>query len=148
MKALLLVAISLTGLPLLAQTPTPTPPAPPAAPTAPPAAQPPAGGEAMMSQLMSSLTPAEQTQLKAAQQKAILDNPNLQTEAMDLMQKNMALQSGTASDADRQAFRTQALAYAAKVRAAMVKADPTIEPVLRKVEAEEAKLRAEYAPSH
>jgi hypothetical protein len=141
MKALLLPVIFLAGLPLIAQTSTLAAPAPP---VTPPAQMPPASsGASRMSQVMSTLTPAEQNQLKAAQEKAILDNPNLQTEGMDLMQKRMALQSGTATDADRQAFRTQAMAFASQVRAAMVKADPTIEPVLQKVEAEEARLSAE-----
>jgi hypothetical protein len=98
-----------------------------------------------MEQVMSVLTPAEKTQLSAAREKALTDNPNLQTEAMDLMQKGMALQGGTATDADKESFRAAATAYGAKVRAAMVKADPTVEPILAKVEAEEAKLRAEYA---
>ncbi len=93
---------------------------------------------------MSSLTPAERDQLSAARTKAIADNPELQTKGMDLMQKGMALQSGTATDADKEAFRTAAMSYGQDLRAAMVKADPTIEPVLAKIQAAEMKLQAEY----
>ena len=150
MKALLLTALTLVGLPLLAQTSsttsttstTTTSTTAPTAPTPPPA--PPQSQQQMMEQVMSTLTPAERDQLMAARQKAITDNPNLQTEGMDLMQKGMALQAGTATDADKAAFRTAAMAYGEEVRAAMIKADPAVAPLLAKVEAEGAKLRAEY----
>jgi hypothetical protein len=149
MKALLLSALTLAGLPLLAQTSTTssttsTTTTAPAAQAAPGARTP----QAMMTQVLSVLTPAEKDQLMAAQQKAVLDNPNLQTEAMDLGQKNMALQSGTATEADKQAFQKQAEAYANKVRAATIKADPTVEPIIVKVEAQLHKLRAEYQAGH
>jgi hypothetical protein len=146
MKALLFTALTLVGLPLLAQTSSTTSttsttttgtPAP-AAPSAPPSQQ------QMMEQVMSTLTPAERDQLSAARSKAIADNPNLESEGMDLAQKGMALQGGTPTDADKQAFRTAAMAYGEEVRADMIKADPTIAPVLAKLKAAEMKLRAEY----
>jgi Spy/CpxP family protein refolding chaperone len=147
MKALLLTALTLVGLPLLAQTSsttstsstTTTSTTAPTAPTAPPQSQ-----QQMMEQVMSTLTPAERDELMAARQKAITDNPNLQTEGSNLALKGMALQSGTATDADKQAFRTAIMAYGEEVRSAMIKADPAVAPLLAKVEAEGAKLRAEY----
>jgi hypothetical protein len=143
MKALLLSALTLAGLPLLAQTSTTTSTTTTTAPSAQaPATSP--SPNSMMAQVMSVLSPAEKDQLMAARQKAMTNNPNLQTEEMDLMQKGMALQAGTATDADKDAFRTEIKAHADKVRAAMVAADPTITPVLQKVEAEAAKLRAQY----
>jgi hypothetical protein len=145
MKALLLTALTLAGLPLLAQTSTTSSTTTTTtAPTTAPSAQTPPSPGSMMSQVMSVLSPAEKDQLMAARQKAMTDNPNLQTEEMDLMQKGMSLQAGTATDADKDAFRTEIKAHADKVRAAMIAADPTITPVLQKVEAEAAKLRAEY----
>ena len=148
MKALLLSAFTLATLPLLAQTSTTTSSTTTTTGTPPPAAAAPPSQGAMLAQVMSVLTPAEQTQLMSARQKAMADNPDLQTEGMSLMQKGMALQAGTATDADRQGFRTAAMAYGEKVRAAMVKADPTVSPLLQKVEAQELKLRSEYSASH
>lgn len=144
MKALLLSALTLAGLPLLAQTSTTTTST--TTSTTPSAAQP--SAQSAMAQVMSVLSPAEQTQLGAARQKAMVDNPNLQTEGITLMQKRMALESGTATDADKVAFQKQAQAYSNEVHTAMVKADPTIEPVLQKLEAQAAKLRAQYEGSH
>lgn len=144
MKIFLISALALAGLPLLAQTSTTTTSTttsattPPAAPTA----------QSMRDQVMSVLSPTEQAQLAAAHQKALTDNPKLQTEQMELMQKGMALETGTATDADKAAFRTQAQAYSAKVRLAIVKADPSVEPLLQKVEAAAAKMQAQYQNSH
>ena len=97
----------------------------------------------MAEQVTSVLTPAEKDQLTSVRLKAMAANPDLQAEQMELMQKGMALQSGTATDADKAAFGAQAKEFGQKVRAAMVKTDPTIEPVLEKIEAQVAKLRAE-----
>lgn len=144
MKALLLSALTLAGLPLLAQTSTTTTST--TTSTAPSAAQP--SAQSAMAQVMSVLSPAEQTQLGTARQKAMTDNPNLQTEGITLMQKRMALESGTATAADKLAFQKEAQTYSTEVHAAMLKADPTIEPVLQKLEAQAAKLRAQYEGSH
>jgi hypothetical protein len=150
MKALLLSALTLAGLPLLAQTSTTSSTTSTSTTTAPASQAAPAehSPQAMMAQVMSVLSPAEKDQLMSARTKAMTDNPKLQTEEMDLMQKGMALQSGSATPADQEAFRTSIKSHADKVRAAMIKADPTIEPILQKVEAQAAKLRAEYQSSH
>ncbi len=100
----------------------------------------------MADQVTSTLTPAEKTQLMDVRMKAMAANPDLQSEEMGLMQKGMALQSGGATDADKAAFRDAIKQHADKVRAAMVKVDPTIEPVLAKIEAQIAKMRSEYQP--
>ncbi len=133
--------LALFTLPLLAQT-TPPPSDPGAgAPSAPPP-----NASAMADQVTSTLTPAEKTQLMDVRMKAMAANPDLQSEEMGLMQKGMALQSGGATDADKAAFRDAIKQHADKVRAAMVKVDPTIEPVLAKIEAQIAKMRSEYQP--
>jgi hypothetical protein len=144
MKALLFSVFTLAGLPLLAQTSTTTTSSTSSTTTTPSQVQAPPSQSAMMAEVMSTLTPTEKNQLMTARQKALTDNPELQTKGMDLMQKGMALQSGTATDADKQAFRTEATAYGAEVRTAMVKADPAVGPILQKVEAQEVKMRAEY----
>ena len=98
----------------------------------------------MAEQVTSVLTPAEKTQLTDVRTKAMAANPDLQAEQTELMQKVVALQSGSATDADRTALHAEAMQFQQKVRAAMVKVDPTVEPILEKIEAQIAKLRAEY----
>jgi hypothetical protein len=139
MKLLLATTLALITLPALAQTPPP-----PADSTSSAPAVPPPSASSMANQITSTLTPAEKTQLMDVRMKTMAANPDLQTEEMGLMQKGMALQSGGATDADKMAFRGEVKAHADKVRAAMVKLDPTIEPVLAKIEAQIAKMRTEY----
>ena len=140
MKLLLTSALALFTLPVLAQTPAaPAASAPPSAPAAPPPS-----AASMADQVTSVLTPAEKTQLTDVRTKAMAANPDLQTQQMDLMQKVAAMQEGSATDADKTALRGEAMQFQQKVRAAMVKIDPTVEPVLEKVEAQVAKLRAQY----
>ena len=98
----------------------------------------------MMQDATATLTPAEKTQLSDARLKAMAQNPDLQTEEMDLMQKMLALQQGDVTDADKQALRDAMRAHGDKVRAAMIKVDPTVEAVIQKVEAQVEKLRAQY----
>jgi hypothetical protein len=144
MKLLPAFALTLITLPILAQTPAAPPDAaPPAASPSAPAAPPP-NASSMADQVTSVLTPAEKTQLTDVRTKAMAANPDLQAQQMDLMQKVAALQGGTATDADKTALRGEAMQFQQKVRAAMVKIDPTVEPVLEKVEAQIAKLRAQY----
>jgi hypothetical protein len=148
MKSILAFVFATLSLPVLAQTDSTTTTTATSttttAPSTPPPPAPGANASAMMDQVTSVLTPAEKSQLMTVRIKAMTDNPDLQTEEMGLMQKGMAMQGGTATDADRMAFRDAIKQHADKVRAAMVKTDPTIEPVLEKVDAQVAKLRAQY----
>ena len=98
-------------------------------------------------QAMATLTPDEKTEVTSAREKAMAANPALQTEEMDLMQKVMALQSGEA-DVDRQALGVEMRAHAQKVRAAMIQADPAVQAIIVKIEAQVAKLRAEAQAGH
>ena len=145
MKSLLAAALVLLSLPLLAQTGSDTPP-----PSPPPGS---GGGDgggyaAMMQEATSTLTAQEKTELQAARQKAMADNPNLQAEEMDLMQKVLAMQGGGATDDDRHALGDEMRAHGDKVRAAMIKEDPNVEPIIVKVEAQVAKIKAELQAAH
>jgi len=142
MKALLAPALILLSLPLFAQSSAPATTTPPASTTATP--PPPGGGyAAMMEQAYSTLTPAEKGQLDSARVKAMAQNPDLQSEEMDLMQKMMALQQGDATDADKASLREAMTAHGDKVRAAMIKVDPGVEAIIKKVEAAGDKIRAQ-----
>ncbi len=147
MKPLLAAALALIAGPLLAQTSTTTT-STSTTTTTPSASAPPAGRTpdlgnyaAALQQATSTLTPAEKTELTTAREKAMTD-PSLQAEEMDLMQKIMAMQSGD-STVDRQALGQEMRAHGDKVRTAMIKADPGVEPIIAKVEAQVAKLKAD-----
>jgi hypothetical protein len=155
MKFLLPAAIVCCSLPLFAQTAiaqtgdttsssTTTTTAPAPAPAA--AAAAPSSGNPMMDRVLSSLTPEEKNQIIAARTKAMTDNPDLQTAEMSLMEKGLMLRSDSATEADKQAFRAAIKDHVEKVRAAMLKADPTIQPILTKLEAEAAKVQAAAQP--
>jgi hypothetical protein len=147
MKSLLASTLVLIGLPLCAQTDT-TPPSSTAPAADAPAPAPAPSPGSMMSQVTATLTPEEKTQLMNTRMKTMQDNPDLQKEEMDLMQKGMAMQGTEMTDADKMAFRDEIKAHADKVRAAMIKEDPTIEPIILKVEAQIAKLKAQFQAEH
>ena len=64
---------------------------------------------------MNVLTPEERDQLKSAHDAALAANPALDAEFKDLQEKQKALQE--------------------KIKAAMIKADPSVAPILAKMEA-------------
>lgn len=83
----------------------------------------------------ASLTADEKVELQNSYAKAMTDNPDLQTEALSVMGKGMMAQSQDASDEDRQAARAAAKSFIDKLRTAMTKADPAVEPIIAKVQA-------------
>jgi hypothetical protein len=143
MKLSLASILVLIAVPVLAQTPAA--PADSAPPAQPGGATPPPGASAMGDKLTSTLTPEEKQQLLDDKTKVMAANPDLQSEQMDLMQQGMALQDGSATEEDKQALKEQFKTYVAKVRAAMIKLDPSIEPVLKKVEAQGAQIRMQHS---
>ena len=143
MKPFLVVALVLLSLPLLAQTDSSTPP-----PATPPGSGGGAGYAAIIQEATSTLTPQEKTELQVARQKAMANNPDLQAEEMDLMQKVIAMQGGSATDDDRHALGDEMRAHGDKVRAAMIKEDPNVQPIIVKVETQVAKIKAELQAAH
>jgi hypothetical protein len=78
---------------------------------------------------MDFLTPAEKAELKKAHDAAIAADPSLETEGAALRASH---QPGTPpSDADKAKFE----AFHEKMDAAMIKADPAVEPILAKMKA-------------
>ena len=154
MKLSLASILVLIALPALAQTsaaPTdsvaPTPVAKPGTSTAPPpdASAPPPQASAMAAKYTATLTPEEQKQLADDKDEVLKTNPDLQSEQMDLMQQGMAMQDGSATEEDRQALKEQFKKFLADMHAAMIKLDPSVEPVLKKVEAQVAKVQKEHS---
>jgi hypothetical protein len=85
----------------------------------------------------SVLTAAEKAQLKKAKEAAFAADPSLASEKDELKQKweTMKAQDSTMSEADKQALHEQAKAFHQDLRAAELKADPTLAPVFAKLDA-------------
>jgi Spy/CpxP family protein refolding chaperone len=125
--ALLGVALATAGVSAaFAQTTTTTPAAP--APTC---------SAGMHHHHGSILTEDEKAQLKKDHDAVLASDPSLKTEEDNLKQQHETLKSeGTsATDSDRAALFTQFRDFHQKMRDAMVKLDPSVEPILNKLEA-------------
>lgn len=85
----------------------------------------------------SVLTAAEKTQLKTAHDEVIATDPSLKTDADNLKQQFAALKSaGDNATADqKKTLHEQARDFHQKLQAAELKLDPTLAPVLAKVNA-------------
>ncbi len=103
--------------------------------TTPP--QGPPAGEGRPKMKMAYLTAEEQAKLEAARNKAVEADPSLKTDMEALKQERQAMKSGGTKPTleQRQAMMAKAKALEEKSHAAMLKADPTIAPILEKVRA-------------
>jgi hypothetical protein len=130
--ALALATASVTAT--FAQTTPTTTPAAPAAPVAPATPTYSAGDQHPH---RSVLTAAEKAQLKTAHDEAIATDPSLKTDADNLKQQFAALKSkgDSATKGEMRAVHAQAREFHQKLQAAELKLDPTLAPVLAKVNA-------------
>ncbi len=91
--------------------------------------------------MISFLTPAEQEQYAKARAKALADNPALNAEGDDLKEKFTGVMT-TGTPADKQAFMEQMNSHRQKLRQAMLKVDPTLEPVFTQIDKHISQMRA------
>jgi len=99
----------------------------------------PSGGQA--NAMISFLTPAQQEQYAVARAKALADNPDLKTEGENLMkQASSVMANGTPED--KQAFLEGMSSHRQKLRAAMLKEDPTLEPIFAVIDKHIAEAKA------
>jgi hypothetical protein len=92
--------------------------------------------------LISFLTPAEQEKYAQARAKALADNPELKTQGENLMKQGEALLAdGTA--ADKQKFRNEMDSHRRKLRQAMLKEDPGLEPIFAQIDAHISEMKAQ-----
>jgi Spy/CpxP family protein refolding chaperone len=115
---------SVTATAAFAQTPA----------TAP--STPPAGGHDGKHHFGADLTDAQKTELKNAHDAVLANNPDLAAEEASLKTQHEALQSGTATDAQKQALFTQFHDFHTKLQAAELKIDPNLAPIFAKLEAD------------
>jgi hypothetical protein len=103
-----------------------------------------AQSNAVANSMISFLTPAEQEQYAQARAKALAGDPDIKTEGEALMQKGKTvMESGSA--ADKQAFIEQMNSHRQKLRAAMLKVDPTLEPIFAEIDKHISELKAKRA---
>ncbi len=85
--------------------------------------------------MIAFLTPAQQQQYAQARAKALADNPAL------LQQGQTVMTSGTA--ADKQDFIEKMNSHRQKLRAAMLKEDPTLEPIFGEIDQHISEMKAQ-----
>ena len=83
----------------------------------------------------SSLTPEDKAKLLKARQQVFESNPALKAEADELKKQAMNMKGGDATPEDKMAFMQSLQAHQEKMKAAMLKVDPTLGPVIDKAEA-------------
>jgi hypothetical protein len=92
--------------------------------------------------MLSFLTPAEQIQYANARAKALADNPDLKAEGEKVAQEGGRAMSADATAADKQAFIEKMNSHRQKLRQAMLKEDPTLEPIFAKIDQQISELKA------
>ena len=91
---------------------------------------------------LAFLTPAQQLQYAKAHKKALSDNPGLKSEGENLIkQAEPVMADGSA--ADKQAFLEKMNSHRQKLRAAMLKEDPTLGPIFTEIDQHISQLRAQ-----
>jgi hypothetical protein len=153
MKSLLLAALAATAsglIPLAAQT-TNEGPAPDGGPGPAPDGGPGYGGSGgggagqgeMRERVIGFLPAAERERVRVAYTKAIAAHPKLQAESRELMKEMSGIEGADKTPGQRQAFLEKWRSHREKMRQAMLAEDPTIGPILDKIDKHMSALRAE-----
>jgi uncharacterized pyridoxamine 5'-phosphate oxidase family protein len=87
------------------------------------------------------LTPAQQIQYATVHAKALADNPALKAEGESILKQGDALTANSTA-ADRQAFMEKMNSHRQKLRQAMLKEDPTLEPIFVEIDKHISELKA------
>jgi len=91
---------------------------------------------------LAFLTPGEQVQYAEARAKALADNPDLKAEGEAVARQGANVMQADATASDKQAFIEQMRLHREKLRQAMLKEDPTLEPVFAKIDQHLSELKA------
>ena len=116
--------------------------------------QPPNPQAARGNPLISFLTPAQQDQYATARAKALADNPDLKTEGENLLKQGQTLMpNGAATDQqkvqyeDAKNFMEKMNLHRQKLRQAMLKEDPTLEPIFTEIDKHISEMKAKQQQS-
>jgi len=82
------------------------------------------------------LTPEDKAKLLKVRQQVLDSNPDLKAEQDNLKKQGQALKGGSATPEDKAAFMQSRADHQAKMKAAMLKIDPTLGPVIDQAAAE------------
>jgi hypothetical protein len=91
------------------------------------------GGGMRGGRMLSFLSAEDKAKFLAARQKAMADNPDLKAEGESLMKEGKAVHDGTATPEDKQALLEKFMAYQQKLHDAMLKEDPTLQPIFDQI---------------
>jgi hypothetical protein len=94
--------------------------------------------------MLAFLSGEDRNKYLDAKAKTLADNPDLKTEQDELIRKHPA---PNASKDDRQAFMEKWKDYSQKLREAMLKADPTVQPIFDEIDKHMADLREQRQKS-
>jgi hypothetical protein len=96
--------------------------------------------------LISFLTPAQQDQYAEARAKALENNPDLAREGESLLSEGQAIMAN-GTPADKQMFLEKMDSHRQKLRQAMLKEDPTLEPVFSEIDKHISEEKAKHLAS-
>ena len=99
---------------------------------------------ARVNAMISFLTPAQQLQYAEARAKALADNPDLKAEGESVAKEGIVAMSSGASAADKQAFIEKMNSHRQKLREAMLKEDPTLEPIFAEIDKHISEMKAKH----
>jgi hypothetical protein len=86
---------------------------------------------------LSSLSPEDKAKLMKARQEVLAQNPDLQTEQDNLKKERQDLKNNSdASPEDKMQLLQDFQAHEKKMQAAMIKLDPSLKPILDKLDAQ------------
>lgn len=98
--------------------------------------------------MFSTLSAGDKTQLGDDYTKAMLANPDLWKEETDMRNKGMGMRGQHLSDDDRKKAFADFKTHMDKVRAAIIATDPTVEPILMRIDQQMAKMKADWEANH
>jgi hypothetical protein len=107
---------------------------------APAAGAPPQNAQATAA--LSFLTPAEQLQYATARAKALADSPDLKAEGEVIVKQGASSMNGQATAEEKLAFIEKMNSHRQKLRQAMLKEAPTLEPIFSKIDKHISEMKA------
>ena len=109
---------------------------------APAAGAPPTPQSAQANAALSFLTPPEQLQYAKARAKALADSPDLKAEGEVIVKQGASSMNGQATAEEKLAFIEKMNSHRQKLRQAMLKEDPTLEPIFSKIDKHISEMKA------
>ncbi len=101
------------------------------------------GQDDLRERVVGNLPAAERERVRAAYEKAVAAHPKLQAESKELMTQMAGVQGADVTPEQRQALLEKWRSHREKMRKAMLAEDPTLGPILDKIDKRLSALRAQ-----